>query len=128
MSDKIPRLGRPPKDRRRFIRVAAAVDYRGDDDAQLCFLFRGAPISLVADAFRFLVADGKGIAKAVEVRSEHDALRRMGKGFWRIVAEVREPDLFFCSIHDMQLLIASWFRRHHPCSVAWMPIDRFLNA
>lgn len=123
-----PKRGRPKKDRRRYIQIAAAVDYRGTDDSQLFFLFRDPPRSLLRQVFKGLIADGKGIASRAVVSEEHDIVRRSGKGYWRKAVEMVNPNFEFCSLDSMKMLIESCLRRIHPCNVRWMPIDKFLNV
>jgi len=128
---KIPqrkKRGRPPKDRRMFMHIAATVDYRGIDDSQLFFLFRDPPRGLLEEVFAYLVGKGNGIAKKAIVYDEHDVVRRIGKGYNRKAVEIVEPNFEFCGLDDMKLLIESVMHRYHPCSFKWMPIDKFLNV
>ena len=107
--------GRPLKDRRRHLLIAATTDFRGPDEDQLFFLFRGASHRLLSDVFRFLT-------------EEHDTIKRNGKGYWRMAVKLCEPNYHFCSLDDMRILIDAAFHRHHPCSVHWLTIDKFLNV
>lgn len=110
------------------MRIAASIDYRGENDDRLFFLFREPPSSLLKEAFDFLVCDGRGIAKKAVVTEEHDVVRRNGKGYWRKAVEMVEPNFFFCGLEDVKVLIESALRRLHPCSLQWMDIDKFLNV
>ncbi|WP_288056949.1 hypothetical protein [Xylanibacter rodentium] len=127
MKRKLYHRGRPPKDRRICLSIAATIDYRGDNDDELVFVFRGAYKQLVIDTFRFLVGRGDGIAAGAEVLIEHDCIRRNGKGFWRIAVSMIRPNFHFCSLKDMTLLIEATLHRLHPCTVTWFTINKFLN-
>ncbi len=122
------RRGRPAKDRRPFLKVAAAVDWRDDDGEALFFLFRGPSVGLVRSVFRVLVGGGRGIARRAVVSQEHDAVRRIGKGYWRVAVKVVEPNFHFSSLDDMKILIEALMRRANPCSLKWMNINDFLNV
>lgn len=121
------RPGRPLKDRRKHLTVAATTDYRGTNDDQLCFLFRGAPRKVISDTFHFLVGNGKGIAAKASISEESDILRRNGKSYWRTIVQMSEPNFHFASLEEQKLLIASAMNRHHPCTLQWLPLDKFLN-
>ena len=120
--------GRPLKDRRRHLIIAATTDFRGPNEEQLFFLFRGASHRLLSDVFRFLIGNGNGIARQVVITEEHDTIKRNGKGYWRMAVKLCEPNYHFCSLDDMRILIDAAFHRHHPCSVHWLTIDKFLNV
>ena len=120
--------GRPLKDRRKHLLIAASIDYRGVDDDQLFFVFRGAGQQMLTKVFSYLVGRGHGIAREVVITEEHDCIRRNGKGFWRIAVEIVEPNFHFCSLDDMKILIEATLRRLHPCTVHWLPIAKFLNV
>ncbi len=121
------RRGRPPKDRRWTLSIAAAIDYRGSFDDQLTFVFRGCPHELVTTVFRYLCGHGNGIARSARITEEHDPIRRNGKGYWRIAAQLTEPNFDFCTLDDMKILVEAFLRRSHPCTVQWFPYDKFLN-
>lgn len=127
MKPKQPRRGRPPKDRRLNLNIAVAIDYRGLHDDELFFVFRGAHEQLIVSAFQFLVGRGAGIASEAMVSTEHDCIRRNGKGYWRIAVQIVRPNFDFCSLDDMKLLIEATLHRLHPCTVTWFSIDKFLN-
>lgn len=120
--------GRPLKDRRKHLQIAATIDYRGTDDDVLTFVFRGVGQQLITKVFQYLVGHSHGIAREAVVTEEHDIIRRNGKGYWRIAAEIHDPNYHFASLDDMQLLIEATLRRLHPCTVHWMPIEKFLNV
>lgn len=127
MKPKQPRRGRPPKDRRQQLNIAVAIDYRGLHDDELFFVFRGATEQLIISAFQFLVGCGAGIASEAKVSTEHDCIRRNGKGYWRIAVQIVKPNFDFCSLDDMKLLIEATLHRLNPCTVTWFTIDKFLN-
>lgn len=120
--------GRPLKDRRKHLLIAATIDYRGQNDDQLFFVFRGAGQKLITEVFRFLIGNSYGIAREAVISEENDIIRRNGKGYWRIAVEIRKPDFFFCSLNDMRILIEATLKRLHPCTVHWLTIDKFLNV
>ncbi len=116
------------KDERRHILIAATIDYRGENDDILTFVFRGASVDLMTKVFTYLIGKGHGIASAAKVTEEHDIIRRNGKGYWRVAVELREPNFDFCSLPDMQILIEAVIRRLHPATVHWLTLDKFLNV
>ncbi len=120
--------GRPLKDRRKHLFIAATVDYRGANDDQLFFVFRGASQRLIAEAFKFLIGKGNGIAREAVITEEHDIIHRNAKGFWRIAVEIREPNFIFCALEDQKLLIEATLKRLHPCTLHWLTIEKFLNV
>lgn len=120
--------GRPLKDNRKHIYVAATIDYRGVNDDQLFFVFRGASFHLISQTFCSLIGKGGGIAREAVVSEEHDVVRRNGKGYWRIAVEIREPNFLFASLDDQKILIEAMLKRLHPCTFHWLPIDKFLNV
>lgn len=120
--------GRPQKDKSRHALIAAAIDYRGPHDDILTFVFRGTSFETVSRVFSFLIGGGNGIAKKATVTEEHDIIRRNGKGYWRIAVEITEPNFDFCSLDSMRILIEAGLRRLHPCTVHWLPLDKFLNV
>ena len=120
--------GRPQKDKSRHALIAAAIDYRGPHDDILTFVFRGTSFETVSRVFSFLIGGGNGIAKKATVTEEHDIIRRNGKGYWRIAVEITEPNFDFCSLDSMRILIEAGLHRHHPCTVHWLPLDKFLNV
>ncbi len=122
------RRGRPPKDRRLHLFVAATIDYRGEQDDQLTFVFRGASQQLLEQVFRHLIGRGYGIAREAVVREETDIVRRDGKGYYRVAVRLTTPNYDFCSLNDMQLLIEATMKRLHPCTLHWMTLGRFLNV
>jgi len=123
----LARRGRPRKDRRPHYLIAATVDYRGPDDDQLTFVFRGLTMSMLRKAFTYLVGQQNGIARQVIIIEEHDIIRRNGKGFWRLAVSVHDPNYQFASLDDMKLLISGVLTRLYSCTVRWFPIDKFLN-
>lgn len=108
--------------------IAATIDYRGTNDDILTFVFRGSSFDTVSRVFQFLIGGGNGIAKKATVSEEHDIIRRNGKGYWRIAVEISEPNFNFCSLDSMQVLIEATLRKQHPCTVHWLPLDKFLNV
>lgn len=120
--------GRPLKDRRNHLLIAATTDYRGDHDDELCFVFRGAGHQLISDTFHYLVGHSHGIAQRAVVFDETDVIRRNGKGFFRTAVQLVEPDFGFCSVSDMKILIEATLKRLHPCDVHWLDINEFLNV
>lgn len=108
--------------------VAVAIDYRGEQDDCLTFLFRGACWSQLVCAFSFLVGQGRGVAHDATIYLDHDAEARNGKGLWYYAVELMEPNYHFASLDDMKLLIEARLTRHHQCKVKWMSLERFLNT
>ncbi len=119
--------GRPLKDRRKHFLIAASVDYRGQKDDQLCFLFRGVSSQLVSRAFQFLVGHGSGIARKAVVKEEVDIVHRNGKGYGRVAVEMESPNYRFASLDDMKILIEAALKKLNPCTLHWLSIDKFLN-
>lgn len=118
--------GRPP--RQTCWNIAASVDYRGVDDDQLTFVFRGVPFRTVSRVFRQLIGNGHGIAQGARVEEETDVVRRNGKGYYRVAAQMKEPNFHFASLDSQKILIEALFHREHLCNVTWMTYSRFLNV
>ena len=125
---KLRKRGRPLKDRRRHLLIAAAVDYRGKNDDQLFFLFRGCGLQLIQRTFQYLVGRGHGIAEKAVVHEETDIVHRNGKGYCRLAVELLTPNFHFTSLDDMKILIEATLKRLHPCTFHWLNINKFLNV
>lgn len=129
--------GRPCKDMRRIMKILMTVDYRGVDDDELCFMFRGADMELLRRVFDFLVAgkpNGNGIARDYRiehyyeqgiVHRERDHLLMPSS---RIIVTPVEPNLRLVSVEDMVLLIEQRLRAEWPV-VFWYEkdVNRWLN-
>lgn len=108
--------------------IAASVDYRGDNDDELTFVFRGASQELITETFAQLVGTTSGIARGATVTTEHDCIRRNAKGFWRVAVRMSEPDFRFASLDTQRTLIERTLRRlYRACTVTWFPYQQFLN-
>ncbi|MBF1601155.1 MAG: hypothetical protein HXO29_02785, partial [Prevotella sp.] len=81
--------------------VAYTIDYRGQHDDKLTFLFRGACWAQLVHTFAFLVGKGRGIAQDAFIYRCTDAVARNGKGSWYYAVELDEPNFHFSSLEDM---------------------------
>lgn len=111
-----------------FRYIAASVDYRGANDDELTFVFRGAPFRLIQQVFAHLINNGHGIAREAIIEEETDIVRRNGKGYYRVAVAMIEPDYFFASLDCMKLLIEQAVMRLYPrCKFQWFALDEWLN-
>ena len=111
-----------------FYHVAVSVDYRGENDDELTFVFRGAPYNTIVTIFRYLIGGGCGIAQGARVKKEYDIVRRIGYGYERVAAYMVQPDFRFASLDSQKILIEALLHRYLNCSVEWMDYDKFLNV
>jgi len=98
-------MNKPPL----YTDAAYSIDYRGDNDDQLTFVFLGADTDVIKAVFRWLIAGGN-IAKGFLLKDEHACVWRNGKHFWRVSAQIDSPNYEFASLDDMCLLIESRLR------------------
>lgn len=113
----------------RFIRVAAAVDWRINhkDKSQLWFVFRGLPYTLTIKVFRSVVGKRHSIARRALIKAEHDIKRRNRHGYYRMAVMMVAPDWQFSTIETMKVVISGIITRLHPSRVKWVAIKDFLN-
>lgn len=114
---------------RRFIRVAASVDWRVNhkEKRQLWFVFRGMPYPLAIKVFKAVVGKRHSIARRALIKAEHDIKRRNCHGYYRMAAMMVAPDWQFSTIESMKVLISGIISRLHPSRVKWVDIKVFLN-
>ena len=114
---------------RRYIRVAAAIDWRWSrlNRKQLWFVFRGLPHPLAVKVFKSLVGKRHAIAGSAYIKSEHDIMRRNCHGFYRVAVMIIAPDWHFSELETMKTLIAGTISRLHPSRVKWLKLKDFLN-
>lgn len=111
----------------RRMRVAYTIDYRGDYDDQLTFLFIGANYRIIKLVFRWLIMHR--VIKRAWYTVEENPYPRNGHHDWRDVITVEGLDEHLCTLDSLCLLIE---RRFH--EEAWMyccrrlPLQKFLNT
>lgn len=126
--------GRKPKDTRRTMKVTMTADYRGENDDELCFMFRGATMELLRRVFDFLIGGGNGIAKSYRAdyyfeqsirHRQHDHLLTPDS---RIIVTPIEPNYGFASLEDMIILIEARLHYEWPV-VFWYEkdVEKWLN-
>lgn len=108
--------------------VVYSIDYRGDDDNILTFVFMGAYWDAITKVFRFLCGPN-GIAKGFAQYEEHACIMRNGKGYRRICVEIDTPNYNFASLEDMRLLIeARVHNEQYPCKIKYYSdYEKFIN-
>lgn len=119
--------GRPTKDRRPRLNIAVTTECRGEEDGQLAFLFRGCFARLITECFRYLVGRGCGIAEKVTVQEMMAPRADSGRHFHYIEALLESPNDQFASRNDMRILIEATLHRLHPCDIAWLELEDFMN-
>lgn len=126
--------GRPRKDNRRVMKILMTVDYRGENDDELCFMFRGATMELLKRVFDYLIGGGNGIAKGYKIdyyfeqgirHRQHDHILTPES---RLIVTPQEPNFYFASVDDMVLLIDARLHAEWPV-VFWYEkdVNKWLN-
>jgi hypothetical protein len=108
--------------------VVFSIDYRGNDDDVLTFVFMGAHWDTITRVFKFLCCPN-GIARGFSQYEEHACIMRNGKGYRRICVELPEPNYHFASLSDMCLLVeARLHAEQYPCRVKlYRDYEKFIN-
>lgn len=108
--------------------VVFSIDYRGNDDDVLTFVFMGAHWDTITRVFTFLCCPN-GVAKGFTQYEEHACIMRNGKGYRRICIELQEPNHLFASVDDIIILVeARLHAEQFPCRVRFYPdYETFIN-
>ena len=109
-------------------RIAFAIDYRGRNDDEPVYVFRGAPRWLLTQAFTYLVSNGNGIAEGFIINGEHDCKYRNGFGYRRLAVYLKQPNTNFASLDAQIVLIEAVLRQCARCDVTYMTLKQFLNV
>lgn len=109
------------------LNIAYAIDYRGPDDDQLTFVFIGVDSITVGKVFQWLIAGGY-VAKGFMLTDEHACVYRNGKHYWRVSAQMDQPNMEFVSVDDMCLLIESRFKAMQHYITRISNYNKFLNT
>ena len=109
------------------VNIAWCYDWRGENDDQLTFMFKGAPAQMVGKVFTFLCAAGNGCAKDFSIEEGHDPVRRQGHCYHRLLVTLKEYQQHFASPKDMMILIESQFRQLSSGKLMPCGVDEFIN-
>ena len=116
-----------PKPRELRRRIAFCLDYRGQNDDELVFLFKGATEEILRQTFDFLCADGKGIAKGYRIASSHDVVHLRRHCYERLEIWLDDINTDFSSLQDIVTLIDSHLKTKVKGDVDFYLVDDFLN-
>lgn len=104
-----------------FAFIAAAVDSENESP---CYLFRGATLRVIREAFRHLVGSCDLIAMSAEINTRF--VIRHGKSCEEISVLLADCNNLYPP-GLIRELIELMIKREMKCEVAWMDIDEFLN-
>lgn len=124
----MPRIAKPKLPELPESYVVFSIDYRGDNDDLITFVFMGAFWDTIARVFKFLCRPN-GIASGFSQYEEHACVMRNGKGYRRICVQLSAPNFHFASISDMCILIeARLHAEQYPCRVKfYKDYEKFIN-
>lgn len=109
------------------MRVAFSYDFRGKEDDELVFLFKGATVSLLREVFDFLCAGGKGVAQNYRITEGHDVERLWRHCYWRLEVWLEGVNERFASLRDVVMLIQARLKTLASDEVDFYLIDDWLN-
>ena len=93
--------------------IAYTIDYRGDNDDILTFLFRGVPERIVENVFGWL-GRGQYLFGSVVVNTEFDDICRNGYSSRRVYAKVLAHHADILSAEDLAVLMEARFEAEVP--------------
>lgn len=105
--------------------IVYTIDYRGDDDDQLTFVFACAKGDPVVRCFK-LLRKGGYIMDHYEFQYEHASFWRNGKIYWRWVFGVCGLHTDFISLDELRVFIEGMLRNAGH-KVTYYEINKFLN-
>lgn len=91
-------------------RVVFCHDWRGRDENQLVFLFKGATRGMLRRLFTFLCGDGRGLADGFDIRETTDVVPLWRHCYRRLEVWVEGFHADFASVDDCGVLIESRLR------------------
>ena len=110
------------------VSVTWCYDWRGINDDELTFMFKGAEPEMIKEVFRFLCAKGNGCARGYRIEYGHDAIRRPNHCYHRLMVTLVEWDRHFASPDDMMLLIESRLRNMTMGTLKPCNVEQFMNT
>lgn len=114
-------------DREYQYHIIYAIDYRGNNDDVLTFVFEGAIWDAITSVFRFLCCPN-GIAQGFTQYEEHAPKWRQKKGYRRIAVEINHPNFDFASLDDMRILVESRLQAEMNCKITYYKdYEEFIN-
>lgn len=118
----------PPTGRRLWRRrVAFTFDWRGPQDDELMFLFKGATRELLENAFGYLCGGSAGLAKGFEIREAHDVVRLWRHQYERLEVWLDGYNPAFASLKDTVALIDARLRATVRGEVDFYLIEDWMN-
>lgn len=106
-------------------RIGYSVDWRGENDDQLTFVFAGAWISLLKRVFNFF---GQTLFKSYNIELDQSCVLRNGHVYNRLAVTIIDPFLDMASVDTMRLVIERRLHSEVRCDVVYFnDYEKFLN-